>query len=44
MNESEYLTFNEDELSKFLLKDVDNFTFMGDISRFWNMQIKIKKK
>jgi hypothetical protein len=43
MNEADYLTFNEDELSKFLLKDVDNFTFMGDISRFWDLQIKIKK-
>lgn len=44
MNEAEYLTFNEDELSKFLLKDVDNFTFIGDKSRFWDLQIKIKKK
>jgi len=43
MNEVDYLTFNEDELSKFLLKDVDNFTFMGDISIFWDLQIKIKK-
>ena len=43
MNEVDYFTFKEQELSDFLVKDVTNFTFRGNSSEFWDLQIKIKK-
>jgi len=43
MDDADYITFNEDELSEFLLKDVTHFTFMGDRSEFLDLQIKLTR-
>ncbi len=40
---SDYMDFKEEELVHFLLKHTDTFEFKGDITCFWDIDIKLKK-
>ena len=44
MSDADYITFTEDELSEFLLKDVTHFTFIEDRSEFLDLQIKLSRQ
>lgn len=41
--QADYLAFNEDKLSGFLVKDNKTFDFKGDKKIFWDIDIKLNK-
>jgi hypothetical protein len=40
---ADYLTFNEEELSEFLLKNDNTFDFIGDKKYYFDMEFKLKR-